>query len=672
MSYRTLKRLLGETNFEVKCLVLFGFGLSLLAVLTLALYWWQTSSLIENHYRTTARLLIAPMIIQRHQDFPAKLKKRFDEAAENNEGEPNTIPEEGDDNDPPEAAPLELPIEPPDEDGFTEILANWSNAIDNIAADLQPEHLRDFKFDMIQTSDAGGFSRPLDMDLEALSVVKDADDEFVYIVEEPPNPEDGENARGRYHFYSAIRAKKSCLACHHHRQRDTPKGRVAQKEGDLLGMAKISLPLETIESARHHANAFVITSEFIKVVLAIVAIYLVVRYVITKPVLHLKKVSDAIAHGNLDMRADIRTGDEFEELSHAFNRMLRHLVTVQEELREVNADLDGKVDELAQVNLQLYETNNMKNEFLATMSHELRTPLNSILGFSDVLCEADNLDDRQKRYANNIATSGKSLMALINDVLDLAKIESGKMDLHPAEFTVEDLIDRHVATMTPIAERRNIALTSSVEPNMFKLFQDPGKLQQILNNLLSNAIKFTPEGGRVRVSAEKRGSKNVALIVEDNGIGIPLDEQARIFEKFRQGKGVPGQEDALTRKYEGTGLGLSIVKELSLLLGGDVSLESEFGKGSTFTVVVPFILEEFGTVDEEATAGRVGINRFRTVDLPGSGHSGTQSPPTDSDGQADETAGKSAGNGEAPAKAQDEPDDGANRDDEESVTNALT
>ena len=621
MSYRTLKRVLGETNFEVKCLVLFGFGLSLLAVLTLALYWWQTSSLIEDHYRTTARLLIAPMIMQRHQDWPAKTQQRFDQAAAN-VGEPEVAPSETDpvpEEEGPDTPPAEPPPDGSADDSFFKFFVNFTKSIDGIAAELQPEHLRDFKFDMVQTSDAGAFDRPSgDMDYAALSAVREGGDEFVYIVEEPPDPEGGEDATGKYHFYSAIRAKKSCLVCHHHRHRETEDGPVIQEEGDLLGMAKISLPLETIESARHKANAFVITSEFIKVVLAIVAIYLVVRYVITKPVLHLKKVSDAIAHGNLDMRADIRTGDEFEELSHAFNRMLRHLVTVQEELREVNADLDGKVDELAQVNLQLYETNNMKNEFLATMSHELRTPLNSILGFSDVLCAADNLDERQKRYASNIATSGKSLMALINDVLDLAKIESGKMDIHPAEFTVEDLIERHAATMTPIAERRNIALSSSVEPKLPKLFQDPGKLQQILNNLLSNAIKFTPEGGRVRVSAEKRDSKNVALIVEDNGIGIPLDEQERIFEKFRQGKGVPGQEDALTRKYEGTGLGLSIVKELSLLLGGEVSLESEFGKGSTFTVVVPFVLESTAAVDEAATAQLVGLNRFRTVDLPGS------------------------------------------------------
>ena len=408
MGYRTLKRLLGETNFEVKCLVLFGFGLSLLAVLTLVLYWWQTSSLIEDHYRTTARLLIAPMIMQRHQDWPARLKKSFDQAAgDEEEGEPEVMPEEVTEesprtDEPPDGTDEPPPLElPPEVDDFTNFLVNYANRVDAMATDLQPEHLRDFKFDILSVDpEASAAQRPSgDEEYEALRAVSEQDDDFLFITEEPPllNPEGEEIAPGRYLFFSAIRAKESCLVCHYHKQRKTEDGIVTQKEGDLMGVAKISLPVETIESARHQANAFVITSEFIKVVLAIVAIYLVVRYVITKPVLHLKKVSDAIAHGNLDMRADIRTGDEFEELSHAFNRMLRHLVTVQDELREVNADLDGKVDELAQVNLQLYETNNMKNEFLATMSHELRTPLNSILGFSDVLNAAENLDDRQKK-----------------------------------------------------------------------------------------------------------------------------------------------------------------------------------------------------------------------------------------------------------------------------------
>jgi two-component system sensor histidine kinase BarA len=599
MSYRTLKRVLGETNFEVKCLGLFGFGLSVLAVLTFALYWWQTSSLIGEQNKITARLLMAPMIQQRHWEWFAKLKSNFDEAENPEEnGEPDFVPEPA-------------PDEKPEPDNSPDPELNFAfdvlKRVEKLSSELQPEHLREFKFEMVDANPAAtSANRPSDdIGYRALQELRDGAEEFVHIDRES----------NEYRYYGAVKATETCTACHHHRNRQTADGATSVGTGDLIGMARITLPLAAVESSLHATNALVITAEIVKVVLAILAIYLVVRYVITKPVLHLKKVSDAIAHGNLDMRADIRTGDEFEELSHAFNRMLRHLVTVQEELREVNADLDGKVDELASVNLQLYEMNNVKNEFLATMSHELRTPLNSILGFSEVLADSKNLTDKEQRYAKNIQTSGRSLMALINDVLDLAKIESGKMELHAAEFNMEDLVERQVSTLMPLAEKRQIALTWSVDAGVPTLFQDPGKMQQILTNLISNAIKFTPEGGRVRISASKVGDQCV-ITIEDNGIGIPLDEQERIFEKFRQGRGVPGQEDALTRKYEGTGLGLSIVKELSRLLEGEVSLESEFGKGSKFKVELPLILKCSNTFDEESTSRLVGLNRFRTADLP--------------------------------------------------------
>lgn len=600
MSYRTLKRVLGETNFEVKCLVLFGFGLSVLAVLTFALYWWQTSSLIGEQNKTTARLLMAPMIQQRHWEWFAQLKNNFDEASDSTDtGEPDFIPEP-------------RPDEKPDTDERRDAELNFAfdvlKRVEKLSSELQPEHLREFKFEMVDANPvvADPANRPSDdIGYRALQELRNGAEEFVHIDRES----------NEYRYYGGVVASETCIACHHHARRQSAEGTVPVATGDLIGMARITLPLAAVESSLHATNAFVITAEIVKVVLAILAIYLVVRYVITKPVLHLKKVSDAIAHGNLDMRADIRTGDEFEELSHAFNRMLRHLVTVQEELREVNADLDGKVDELASVNLQLYEMNNVKNEFLATMSHELRTPLNSILGFSEVLADSRNLTDKEQRYARNIQTSGRSLMTLINDVLDLAKIESGKMELHAAEFQMDDLVERQVSTLMPIAEKRQIALTWSVDSGMPTLFQDPGKMQQILTNLISNAIKFTPEGGRVRIAATSVDDLCIVTI-EDNGIGIPLDEQERIFEKFRQGRGVPGQTDALTRKYEGTGLGLSIVKELSRLLGGEVSLESEFGKGSTFRVELPLILKNANEFDEEATSRLVGLNRFRTSDLP--------------------------------------------------------
>ena len=585
MSYRMLKRLLGETNFEVKCLVLFGFGLTVLAVVTFGLYWWQTSSLIEEQNRRFAKLLVAPMIVEEHWEWSGRLQNKPEQ--------PGTTPD-------PDANAI-IAIEVQNDLASPAVMER----IKKLSLELQPPHNRDL-FNVDRNADAS--RRPDDsIDGIALGRLRDGFKEHVAIQRE----------QNRYHYYEAIEAKASCIQCHHHQERTGDDGkRIAVKEGDLIGMAKIVLPLNDIESALHSTNAFVMTSEFVKVVLAILAIYLVVRYVITKPVLHLKRVSDAIARGNLDMRADIRTGDEFEELSHAFNRMLRHLVTVQEELQVLNKDLDGKVNEIAHVNLQLYEMNNLKNEFLATMSHELRTPLNSILGFSDVLSDAPNLNDKQKRYVSNIQTSGKNLLALINDVLDLAKIESGKMELHPVEFSIGDLIERQIGTMVPLAERRNIALSWTVDSDVPVLFQDAGKLQQVLNNLLSNAIKFTPEGGRVRVKAESRDAGLFALIIEDNGIGIPLDEQERIFEKFRQGRGQPGQKDALTRSYEGTGLGLSIVKELSRLLGGEVQLQSEFGKGSTFTVILPTTIESAASGDEQESSRFVGMNRFRTFDLP--------------------------------------------------------
>ncbi len=539
--------MLGETNFEVKCLVLFGFGLTVLAVGTFFLHWMQTSDLVDKQNRVTARLLVAPIILEKHWKWA------------------ETQPE------------------------FVRI-------IERLAGELQPEDLRDYKWELFKadpTTSAPSDRPSDDVGYAALEQLRQGEPDVVLEVTKEV-VENGETKKvEEYQFYGGVPASKSCLKCHYHKTRQTTDGQSQDVAvGDLIGVVKITLPLDQALQSLHRANAFVITAEFVKVVLAILAIYLVVRYVITKPVMHLKKVSDAIAHGNLDMRADIRTGDEFEELSHAFNRMLRHLVTVQEELRDVNTNLDGKVDELAHVNLRLYELNNIKNEFLATMSHELRTPLNSILGFSEVLSSADNLSEKQTRYVSNIQTSGKHLMALINDVLDLAKIESGKMALHIVEFSMNDPVERQVGTLVPLAEKKNIELTWEVEDGLPLMQQDAGKFQQILNNLLSNAIKFTPEGGRVRVRATSYENDFVAVIVEDTGIGIPLEDQETIFEKFRQGKSIPGQTDTLTRRFEGTGLGLSIVKELSKLLGGEVLLESEFGKGSTFSVRAPIRIEE--------------------------------------------------------------------------------
>src|SRR5205085_6834070 len=190
----------------------------------------------------------------------------------------------------------------------------------------------------------------------------------------------------------------------------------------------------------------------------------------------------------------------------------------------------------------------------------------------------------------NIRSSGEQLLNLINDILDLAKIEAGKMQVRVVEFSSYDVCEGLLTMFRPLAEKKNIDLKAVLAPGIPLLRQDVVKFQQILSNLLSNAIKFTPEAGRVLLKAET-DMPYLVVTVTDTGVGIALEEQELVFEKFRQ-SGNP-----LTREHAGTGLGLSIVRELSILLGGDVSMKSELGRGSTFTVRLPLHLNEEPRLD---------------------------------------------------------------------------
>lgn len=577
MSYRTLKRLLGETSLERKCRLLFGGGLLLLISASFYFYSKQTQKIIAEQNVEVARNLVTTAIIAKHAEYLGR------NDADNEEFT---------------AMMKELMPENQKKQRL-ELLRKFSAML----TDLKPQSLKEQSWALLRADltdpsgrriDLDPSGRPIDLkDAEAINLLSprhpEGRTEWVTITKNPP----------KYRYYARVLATESCLSCHREHNKDENL-----EEKSVLGIVKIAYPLEKINRDLSWNNAILLATAIITTAMAWMATYIIVRYVIVKPVLHLKEVSDAITRGDLEQRADIRTGDEFEELSQAFNRMLRHLTTVQEDLQKLNRGFELKVDELAQANLRLFELNNLKNEFLATMSHELRTPLNSILGFSEVLLtNPQNLTEKQQRYVAHIRTSGRTLLSLITDVLDLAKIESGKMELKPVEMSVKDLVERVISSMMPIAERKNLDLSSEVDADVPVVFQDLGKLEQILNNLLSNAIKFTPEGGRVRVRASQRLG-NLVLVVEDTGIGIPLEDQERIFEKFRQGSTNAGEHDPLTREFEGTGLGLSITRELSKLLGGGIALQSEFGKGSRFTVMVPLKI----TMPTEADQ-----NRPRTV-----------------------------------------------------------
>lgn len=535
ISYRSVKRLLGETSLERKCRFLFGAGLLVLITSSFYSYAVLTDRLLIEQKASMARDLVPHLVNIEH--YVSEL-----EAAEEAAGTDRQPGSEW-------AARPSQPVMNAADNG---ILA-WS--VGPATTDKDQEYQKRLVLDPTSHIRAD----------------ETIDDRKVLF------------------FYQLALAEQSCIDCHLQKRIVTslaPNPEEVQA-GDPLGLVRIEMSLDESTQAGDRNSLLLLALAILTAFLAMLGAYAIVRYVIVKPVLHLKEVSDEISRGNLELRADINTGDEFEQLSHAFNRMLRHMTTVNDELRSLNEDLDAKVDQLAQVNLRLYETNKMKDEFLATMSHELRTPLNSIIGFSDVLLASSSLSEKEQRYVRTIQSSGQSLLALINDLLDLAKIESGKMDLQPVEFEIEELIERQTTNIAPLAEKRNIELKWDVAPGVPKLLQDFGKLSQILNNLLSNAIKFTPEGGRVRVSGRQQDRDNIEILVEDSGIGIPLDEQEKVFEKFRQGTTTPGERDHMTREYEGTGLGLSIVRELTQLLGGQVSLVSEFGKGSTFKVRVP-------------------------------------------------------------------------------------
>lgn len=620
ISYRALKKLVGETSLERKCRFLFGAALLILITASFWLYANRTRALVENQQVITARSLVDRILQIRH----------YQEFVKQTQGESETNES----------------LKPPAENDNVESTSPQGVLILGENASIR-DQVNEFDKSIVELPQSSLAMTWNLLDLDTSFPESDAGFQAIDIFEDPDREDDEhwvfrEDDQGTRElvYFAAIRPNPSCLKCHqpppYHRHSagealsassamDSPVNSAESdkenaRRNTLMGMVRVGLSMETVEAQLSRNKAILLASAIVTSFLAMMAAYAIVRYIIVKPVLHLKDVSDEIARGNLNLRADINTGDEFEELSHAFNRMLRHMMTVNDELRSLNESLDGKVDQLAQANMELFNNNKLKDDFLATMSHELRTPLNSILGFSDILQSAVNLDERQKRYVHNIQTSGRSLMVQINDLLDLAKIESGKMDLHLSEVLLPEIIELQVQQVMPLADRRNIDLR--IEPCLSQipvLHQDRGKIMQILNNLLSNAIKFTPEGGRVRVGSRMFDSDFFEFSVEDTGIGIPLHEQEHIFEKFRQGTTNPGERDHVTREYEGTGLGLSIVRELARLLGGDVHLQSEFGKGSLFSVRLPVTatdrrLEKHPPLESRSGSGLGGIT---STDLMG-------------------------------------------------------
>jgi signal transduction histidine kinase len=241
-------------------------------------------------------------------------------------------------------------------------------------------------------------------------------------------------------------------------------------------------------------------------------------------------------------------------------------------------------DELEQLYQQLTQASQHKSEFLANMSHELRTPLNAIIGFSEVLTERmfGELNERQAEYLDDILTSGRHLLSLINDILDLSKVEAGQMELELGIFSLPEALENGLTMIRERASNHGIVLSLDVDPALDLIEADERKVKQIIFNLLSNAVKFTPDGGRVDVTVRKM-DQGLQVAVRDSGIGIASEDQSHVFDEFRQ----VGQS---IRRQEGTGLGLTLVRRFVELHGGRIVLDSTVGVGSTFTFTLPHAL----------------------------------------------------------------------------------
>jgi signal transduction histidine kinase len=319
-------------------------------------------------------------------------------------------------------------------------------------------------------------------------------------------------------------------------------------------------------------------------VLAVVTSILLARNLV-RPIESMRAAAAGIGSGALDERIEISSSDELGALAEEFNRMAAQLeasyATLERKVQERTRELADALAELDVKSGELEAASRHKSEFLANMSHELRTPLNAISGFSQVLRKGlfGEINEKQAEYLDDILASARHQLSLIDDVLDLAKVEAGQIELHPAPFSLPEALDRGVVIVRERATKGGVRISMTVGPGVGTVVGDERRVTQVLFNLLSNAVKFTPSGGEVAVSASRLDGA-VHVSVRDTGPGIAPEDQERIFEEFQQAELGKAQR-------EGTGLGLALSKRLVELHDGRLWVESEPGHGSTFTFTLP-------------------------------------------------------------------------------------
>jgi signal transduction histidine kinase len=362
--------------------------------------------------------------------------------------------------------------------------------------------------------------------------------------------------------------------------------------GELGWGVIIQKPLADIAAEVWKLRATILSAMVTAVLLAVLAGWLMSRQ-IEKPIRQLAGASEKVAQGDLSLSVDVKSSDEIGILAHSFNQMVLSLRKSRDELqqwgkklerrvKQRTADLEQKSRELSKANVRLEELSQLKSHFLANMSHELRTPLNSILGFSEVLQDKmfGALNEKQEQYVNYIMESGQHLLSLINNILDLSKIEAGKMEIEVAKIRIGDLLKDSLTMVKEMALKQSVELGLKLEDDIPEIYADERKVKQIAFNLLSNAVKFTPDGGRVGIQAVKE-QEDIRVTVWDTGIGIKEEDKGKLFKEFQQ------LDSGANKRYQGTGLGLALSKRLVEMHGGRIWVESEPGKGSRFSFTLP-------------------------------------------------------------------------------------
>ena len=387
-------------------------------------------------------------------------------------------------------------------------------------------------------------------------------------------------------------------------------------EGKLPGFVYI---LSDLQAINDRLKSYALIAAAVLAISLIVALLIsrITQRIISAPVVQLAETVRVVSHDkNYTIRA-AATGnrDEVSTLIESFNEMLGQIQERDTALRHARDELEQRVlerttqlavanKELDLRNREVERATQLKSKFLASMSHELRTPLNAIVGFSDLLAEqtAGQLNDKQKRFVHHIKQGSGHLLQLINDILDLSKIEAGQLEFHCEAFEIGEALPEVLSTIRPLAMAKHITVQEKIESEL-GVFADRVRFKQILYNLLSNAVKFTPKDGRIDIECSEKAD-SVCVSVADTGIGIRPEDQKLVFEEFRQ------VEVSHANTQEGTGLGLAITKRLVEQQGGKISLESELGKGSRFTVTLPLAktspkvqLPNLSTVSAIATNG---------------------------------------------------------------------